>query len=90
MSLAACASGAEKRSASFQADTQTCEAFGAQFGSQTYSECMLVQQQRRDAKMLDSLERMALTSQIAKDAQFLAERARRDRCKRNPDRRECK
>jgi hypothetical protein len=51
---------------------------------------MLAQQRRRDVKDLEALERTRLTSQIAKDAQIMTERARRQRCERNPDRRECR
>jgi hypothetical protein len=43
-----------------------------------------------DSGRLSTLEEMALTSQIAKDGQIMAERARRQRCDRNPDRRECR
>ncbi len=70
-------------------DARTCQSFGAHYGSPTYSNCMIEQQRRRDAKELETLEKMRLTSQIAKDGQVMAERARRQRCDRNPDRREC-
>lgn len=71
-------------------DARTCASFGTEFGTPAYSDCMLGQQQRRDTKQRDTLEKMALTSQIAKDGQIMAERARRQRCDRNPDRRECR
>lgn len=71
-------------------DARTCAQFGAAYGSREYTECMLEQQRRRDFKQRDTLERMALTSQIAKDGQIMAERARLQRCDRNPDRRECR
>jgi len=71
-------------------DARTCASFGAQFGTPAYSDCMLEQQQRRDQKQRETLEQMALTSQIAKDGQIMAERARRQRCDRKPDRRECR
>jgi hypothetical protein len=51
---------------------------------------MLEQQRRRDFKEQQTLEKMALTSQIAREGQIMAERARRQRCDRNPDRRECR
>lgn len=70
-------------------DARTCAQFGASYGTRGYTECMLEQQRRRDNKQRDTLERMALTSQIARDAQIMTERARRQRCDRNPDRREC-
>lgn len=72
-----------------RADARTCASFGTQFGTSGYSNCMLEQQRRRDFKERETLEKMALTSQVAKDGQIMAERARRDRCRRNPDRREC-
>jgi hypothetical protein len=83
-------SGAEQRHVNLQEDSGTCAEFGARYGSPEYSDCMLAQQRRRDVKRLESLERTRLTSEIAKDAQIMSERARRDRCRRNPDRRECR
>lgn len=71
-------------------DARTCRSFGAEYGTPAYSNCMIDQQRRRDAKELETLEKMRLTSQIAKDGQIMAERARRQRCDRNPDRRECR
>lgn len=71
-------------------DARTCQRFGAQYGTAAYSDCMIEQQRRRDTKELDTLEKMRLTSQIAKDGQVMAERARRQRCDRDPDRRECR
>ncbi|HUD94472.1 hypothetical protein [Sphingobium sp.] len=71
-------------------DARTCASFGARFGTPAYSDCMLEQQRRRDLKQQETLERMALTSQIAKDGQIMAERARRQRCDRKPERRECR
>lgn len=71
-------------------DARTCASFGTRFGTPAYSDCMLEQQHRRDLKKRDTLEQMAITSQIAKDGQIMAERARRQRCDRNPDRRECR
>ncbi|RXD04765.1 hypothetical protein EQZ23_06270 [Sphingomonas sp. UV9] len=71
-------------------DARTCKSFGASYGTPAFSNCMMEQQRRRDLKEQDTLEKMALTSQIAKDGQIMAERARRQRCDRNPDRRECR
>ena len=71
-------------------DARTCASFGARFGTPAYSDCMLEQQRRRDLKQQETLEKMALTSQIAKDGQIMAERARRQRCEKKPDRRECR
>jgi hypothetical protein len=51
---------------------------------------MLAQQRRRDVKKLEKLERSRLLSEIARDGQIMTERARRDRCRRDPDRRECR
>jgi hypothetical protein len=51
---------------------------------------MLAQQRRRDVKELESLEKTRMTTQIARDAQIMADRARKQRCDRNPDRRECR
>lgn len=71
-------------------DARMCASFGAGYGTPAFSKCMLQQQERRDFKQRKTLEEMALTSQIAKDGQIMAERARRQRCDRNPDRRECR
>jgi hypothetical protein len=71
-------------------DARTCSSFGIGYGTPGYGNCMLEQQRRRDFKQQKTLEEMALTSQIAKDGQIMAERARRQRCDRNPDRRECR
>lgn len=80
---------AKSRESKLRDDARTCESFGARYGTSTFSNCMLEQQRRRDTKQLESLEKTRLTSQIAKDGQIMAERARRQRCDRNPDRREC-
>jgi hypothetical protein len=73
-----------------QADANTCQSFGAPYGSPPYSDCMLEQQRRRDVQQRESLERTRLTTQIARDAQVMADRARKERCDCDPDRRECK
>lgn len=87
--MAGCVSSADRQRANYQEDANTCASFGSEYGSRAYSECMLEQQRRRDAKQLESLERTRMTTEIAKDAQIMAERARRQRCDRDPDRREC-
>lgn len=84
------ASPAAAQSRKHREDARTCASFGAAYGSPGFSNCMLQQQERRDYKQRKTLEEMALTSQIAKDGQIMAERARRQRCDRNPDRRECR
>lgn len=89
VSLSGCMSGSERRHANLQEDTGTCNSFGSAYGSGAYNECMLTQQNRCDQRARESLERTRLTSQIARDAQVMADRARRQRCDRNPDRREC-
>lgn len=59
------------------------------YGTPAFGDCMLTQQNRRDNKQLRSLEETRMVSQLAKDGQIMADRARRQRCDRNPDRREC-
>lgn len=83
-------SPAHAQSRKHREDARTCASFGASYGTPAFSNCMLEQQRRRDFKQQKTLEEMALTSQIAKDGQIMAERARRQRCDRNPDRRECR
>lgn len=88
-SLSACMSSAERRHVNLQEDAGTCARFGSRYGSPAYGDCMLAQQRRRDVKQLESLEKARMASELAKNGQIMAERARRDRCRRNPDRREC-
>ena len=71
-------------------DARACTSFGLSYGTRGYTACMQELQRRGDSGRLSTLEEMALTSQIAKDGQIMAERARRQRCDRNPDRRECR
>ncbi|WP_246786938.1 hypothetical protein [Rhizobium leguminosarum] len=86
IALSGCVSAEERR----YADANTCQSFGAPYGSPAYTNCMLEQQRRRDNEELESLERTRLTTEIARDAQIMADRARRERCHRDPDRRECR
>lgn len=90
ITLTGCMSTAEQRQANLHEDTGTCADFGSAYGSPEYAECMLVQQQRRDNKMRDALERAQISSEIARNGQLMAERARRQRCDRNPNRKECR
>ncbi len=89
-SLSACMSSAAQRPSNVRKDSRTCERFGSPYGSRAYSDCMLEQQRRRDDKDLRTLEKMRMTSEIAREGQIMADRARRDRCRRNPDRKECR
>ncbi|WP_101925291.1 MULTISPECIES: hypothetical protein [Luteimonas] len=88
-SLAGCVSGAERQYANLQEDAGTCASFGSDRGSRAYTDCMLTQQRRRDDRDRESLEKTRLTSEIARDAQIMSDRARKQRCDRDPDRREC-
>lgn len=88
-SLSACMASATQRPSDVRKDSRTCERFGAPYGSRAYSDCMLEQQRRRDDKELRTLEKMRMTSELAREGQIMAERARRDRCRRDPDRKEC-
>ncbi|VFR91696.1 hypothetical protein RAN3_4118 [plant metagenome] len=90
VTLSGCMSGAERRQVNLQADASTCESYGASYGTPAYTACMLEQQQRRDFKHRDSLERTRMTTDIARDSQIMADRARKERCDRDPDRRECR
>lgn len=71
-------------------DARACASFGLSYGTRGYSACMRELERRGDPNRLSELEEMAITSQIARDGQIMAERARRQRCDRNPDRRECR
>lgn len=70
-------------------DARACASFGLSYGTRGYSACLLELERRGDPNRLSKLEEMAITSQIARDGQIMAERSRRQRCDRNPDRREC-
>lgn len=89
LAFAECAATAQGRNSKQREDARTCESFGARYGTPAYSDCMLTQQRRSDTKQLRALEESQMLSQLAKDGQIMAERARRQRCDRNPDRREC-
>ncbi|PCD01276.1 hypothetical protein EAO82_15040 [Halopseudomonas pelagia] len=88
--LYGCVSSAERHQANFQEDANTCASFGSTYGSAAYNECMLTQQYRRDVKQRESLERTQMTTEIARNAQIMADRARKQRCDRDPDRKECR
>lgn len=70
-------------------DARTCASFGLSYDTRGHRACVQELQRRGYPGQLSDLEKMAITSQIAKDGQIMAERARRQRCDRNPDRREC-
>lgn len=86
VALSGCVSGEEQR----YRDTNTCQSFGAPYGSRAYTNCMLEQQRRSDNRQRESLEQVRLTQEIARNAQVMTDRARWDRCRRDPDRRECR
>lgn len=71
-------------------DARTCASFGLSYGTRGHGACVQELQRRGESGRLSELEEMALTLQIARDGQIMAERARRQRCDRNPDRRECR
>ncbi|WP_436826091.1 hypothetical protein [Sphingomonas sp. DT-207] len=81
---------AQRWNAKQREDARTCESFGNKYGTRAFSDCMLAQQHRRDTRQLRSLEESERLSQLAKDGQIMADRARRQRCERNPNRRECR
>jgi len=83
------AATAQGRDGKHRKDARTCQSFGASYGTPAYSDCMLGQQRRRDTKQLRNIEVTQMLSQIAKDGQIMSDRARRQRCDRNPNRREC-
>jgi hypothetical protein len=87
--LSGCMSGAERRQANLEEDARTCASFGSNYGSPAYAECMLAQQRRRDVEQRESLEKTRMTSEIARDAQIMTDRARKQRCERDPNRSEC-
>ena len=73
----------EARQAASHHDGSACESFGAHHGSREHARCLLVEQQRRDAKTTDALERQRLSSEIARNN---VETVRRMRCEREAKR----
>lgn len=90
LTFAECTATAQGRRSKQRDDARTCESFGARYGTPAFTDCMLTQQRRRDAKQRKSIEESLMLSQLAKNGQIMAERARRQRCDRNPDRRDCR
>lgn len=76
--LTGCASPAEQRQANLQHDGGTCSSFGASYGSPQHTECMLAQQQRRDAQVTDAREAARVSSEIARNNQEVADSRDRD------------
>ncbi len=70
----ALASPASAQGSKERKNARTCTSFGTSYGTPAFSDCMLDQQRRRDFKERDTLEKMALTSQLAKDGQIMAHR----------------
>ncbi len=83
-------SPAHGQSSDQREDARACTSFGLSYNTRGFRECIGELQRRRGSNRLTTLEEMAITSQIAKDGQIMAERARLQRCDRNPDRRECR
>ncbi len=86
IALSGCVSAEERQ----YRDANTCQSFGAPYGSRAYTNCMLEQQARRDNAQRESLEQTRVTQEIARNAQDMADRARWERCRRDPGRRECR
>ena len=78
--LTGCESTEAMRQAKQAQDESTCSSFGARYGSPAYTDCMLTQQQRRDAKRLQSAEETRL---LAEAARVSNETAIRVRCERD-------
>ena len=65
LALTGCMSPEEQRRANLYQDGNTCANFGSQYGSQSYTQCMLQQQQRRDQQGLIAMETMRATSETS-------------------------
>lgn len=57
-------------------DYGTCESFGARYGSSEYSQCMLIQQQRRDNETLNALEQARIATEISRSNQEMMDNRR--------------
>ncbi|HCD84636.1 MAG TPA: hypothetical protein DEQ45_12545 [Agrobacterium sp.] len=65
LALTGCMSAEEQRRANLYQDGNTCANFGSHYGSQSYTQCMLQQQQRRDQEQLLAVETMRATSETS-------------------------
>lgn len=72
-------SPAEARRSHLDKDSATCADFGAHQGSRDYSQCMLVQQQRRDDKMMNFMEQQRIASELTRNGLDLRDRVRAER-----------
>ena len=69
LGLTACATTEQQRQLDLQQDIDTCISFGAPYGSPAHSQCMLVQQQRRDMETINALEQARIASEISRNTQ---------------------
>jgi hypothetical protein len=74
--LLGCATSEERRQANLYRDVNTCEDFGARYGSPEHTQCMLIQQQRRDGQAMENLKKARLSQELAENAKEMYERDR--------------
>ncbi|HEY0685907.1 MAG TPA: hypothetical protein VGD45_26430 [Steroidobacter sp.] len=74
--LTGCETTQESRRADLEQDRDTCADFGTQYGTPEHTECMLVQQRRRDSATLDALEKQRVSAETAKTNVEMLERRR--------------
>ncbi|MGH6862207.1 MAG: hypothetical protein ACRECY_18305 [Phyllobacterium sp.] len=67
VALTGCMSAEEQRQANLHEDGGTCSDFGARYGSQAHTQCMLRQQQRRDDEQVLNMERARISSETARN-----------------------
>ena len=67
VALTGCMSAEEQRQTNLYEDGGTCSDFGARYGSQAHTQCMLKQQQRRDHEQLLNMERARISSETARN-----------------------
>ncbi|MGV8856521.1 MAG: hypothetical protein ACOH2L_17995 [Devosia sp.] len=79
--LSAALAGCQTTGEQLNQDYGTCESFGARYGSPEHSQCMLVQQQRRDNETVNALEQARIATEITKSNQEM--RDARDRRRNN-------
>jgi hypothetical protein len=81
LTLSSCMSAEEQRHANLNEDGGTCTDFGAPYGSQSHSQCMLQQQHRRDNEQSMNMERARISSETARNNVEMLRimRERRDR-----------
>ncbi len=72
--LGGCVTPEQQALANQTEDQAACASMGADFGSPSFTRCMLQQQARRDEEHLRFLKEAEINSKLARDAQIMREK----------------